>query len=307
MTLSQLAVVADEAYQLLTDGTIKQYTPTNKSTPWKTIITSNPSNVQIAANTPLGIRQSNGTVYRLTKTVQAIGSNASLLWGHDGAFWQWQKTTSKLWYMGRETGGKWEVRDTNPHTRDLAFVGDATYQIAVNGQIGRYESPGRWSVAESSYSNTAIAADDHALYALKRDGQVARYDGAKWELIGGATAVQIAGGKAGLFQRQSSGWIYKNTGGSTWELVDQNADNVNIAVANSAYRVTSTGEIWILRGNGSWERIKEEDAHPAPPTDSGIHPEAVYDAGYKDASPILLRIGNGGAGQTGLVKGRQST
>jgi hypothetical protein len=305
MTLSQLAVVADEAYQLLTDGTIKQYTPTNKPTPWKTIITSNPSNEQIAANSPdtLGIRQSNGTVYRLTKTVQAIGSNASLLWAHAGAFWQWQKTTSKLWYMGKETGGKWEVRDTDPHTRDLAFVNDVTYQIVVNGQIARYEAPGHWRIVESSYSNTAIAADGGALYALKRDGQVARYDEGNWELIGGATALQIAGGKAGLFQRQASGYIYKYGGGASWELVDQNADNVNIAVANSAYRVNSPGEIYILRDNGSWERIKEEDDHPAPPTDSGVHPEAVYDAGFKGTSPILLRIGNGGAGQTGLVQG----
>ncbi|KAL3496331.1 hypothetical protein BJX62DRAFT_119102 [Aspergillus germanicus] len=303
MTLSQLAVFADEAYQLLTDGTIKQYTPSNKSNPWYTAITANPSNVQITATNPLAIRQSNGSVWRLTNgTVKAIGSNASLLWGHDGAFWQWQKTTSKLWYMGKDTGGKWVVHDTNPHTRDLAFVNSATYQIAVNGQIMRYDSPGHWSVVESSYSNTAIAADGGALYALKRDGQVARYDEGNWELIGGATAVQIAGGKAGLFQRQASGRIYKYGGGASWDLVDQNADNVNIVVADSAYRVTSTGEIYTLRDNGSWERIKEENAHPAPPTDSGVHPEAVYDAGYKGDGAIRLRIGNGGAGQTGLVQ-----
>ncbi|KAL2844536.1 hypothetical protein BJY01DRAFT_248153 [Aspergillus pseudoustus] len=303
MSLSQLAVVADEAYQLLTDGTIKQYTPSNKPT-WKTIITSNPDNVQIAGNSPLGIRQSNGTVYRVAKTVQAIGTNASRLWGHNGAFWQWQKGNSKLWYMGRETGGRWEVRDTNPHTTDLAFVGDVTYQIAVNGQITRYESPGHWAVTDSSYSNTAIAADSDALYALKRDGTVARFDEAgKWELIGGAPAVQIAGGAAGLFQRQADGKIYKYTGGPGWSLVDDNGDNVDIAVANSAYRVTATGEIYILRAqNGSWERIKEKDAHPAPPTDSGVQPEAVYDGGFKGASQVLLRIGNGGAGQTGLVK-----
>lgn len=34
-----------------------------------------------------------------------------------------------------------------------------------------------------------------------------------------------------------------------------------------------------------------------------IEPEEVYDAGYGDDSPILLRIGNGGAGQSGLVRG----
>ncbi|KAL3456968.1 hypothetical protein BJX64DRAFT_293569 [Aspergillus heterothallicus] len=315
MTLSQLAVAADEVYQLLTDGAIKQYTPATPSIPWKTIIVSNPNNAQIAACGPpstLGIRQSAGNVFRLASgTVQSIGTNASLLWGaHDGsAFWQWQKTTSKLWYMGRETGGKWEVRDTNPHTRDLAFVGDTTtagvgtYQISVSGVITRFQGPGDWAVVESSYSNTAIAADGKALYALKRDGTVARFEGGKWESIRGAPAVQIAGGVAGLFQRQADGKIFKHREGSSWDLVDQNGDNVDIAVANSAYRVTSTGEIYILRQNGSWERIKAEDAHAAPPTaGSGIQPEAVYDAGFKGASPVLLRIGNGGAGQTGLVQ-----
>lgn len=34
-----------------------------------------------------------------------------------------------------------------------------------------------------------------------------------------------------------------------------------------------------------------------------VTPQAVYDGGFNNASPILLRIGNGGAGQSGLVKG----
>ncbi|KAJ0418649.1 hypothetical protein BJY00DRAFT_314798 [Aspergillus carlsbadensis] len=301
MTLSQLAVFGDEAYYLLSDGTVMQYTPSNTASPWFRRITPNPSNVQITATNPLGIRQSSGAVYRMGTTVEQIAGNAAVLWGHGAAIWEWQKSNSNLWYNGPETGNKPEVRDTNPHTKDLAFTANATYQIAVNGQITKYDSPNHWSLVESSYSNTAITADSDTLYALKRDGQIAKYDGTKWELIGGATAVQIAAGKAGLFQRQASGKILKYGGGSTWDAVDHNVDNVNIAVANSAYRVTSRGEIWILRSHGSWERIKEEDAHPAPPTDSGVHPEAVYDAGYKDA-PILLRIGNGGAGQTGLVQ-----
>jgi hypothetical protein len=35
-----------------------------------------------------------------------------------------------------------------------------------------------------------------------------------------------------------------------------------------------------------------------------IEPTAIYDGGMNDTSaPVLLRIGNGGAGQSGLVKG----
>ncbi|KAL3478880.1 hypothetical protein BJX99DRAFT_223570 [Aspergillus californicus] len=35
---------------------------------------------------------------------------------------------------------------------------------------------------------------------------------------------------------------------------------------------------------------------------SGPQPAEIYDGGYADASQILMRIGNGGAGQSGLVK-----
>ncbi|KAL4786873.1 hypothetical protein BJX76DRAFT_62864 [Aspergillus varians] len=300
MSLLQIGVVGQECYQLLTDGTIKQYVPGKD---WKVVITKNADNVQIAANTPLGIRQKNGAVYRLTKTVQAIGNNASLLWGWKGTFWQWQKGNSKLWYMGFDTGGKWEVRGTNPHTKDLAFTQDGAYQLAVNGQITQYQSPERWGPTDMSYSNTAIAADDEALYALKRDGQVSCLTGGTWTSLGGATAVQIAAGDAGLFQRRGDGKIYKYSGsGVLWDVVSQDADNINIAVASSAYRVNSKGEIFILRDSGDWDRIKEEDPHPAPPTPSGVQPEKVYDGGFPNAAEVLLRIGNGGAGQTGLVE-----
>lgn len=32
-------------------------------------------------------------------------------------------------------------------------------------------------------------------------------------------------------------------------------------------------------------------------------PEAIYDGGYGGEAVVLLRIGNGGAGQSGLAKG----
>jgi hypothetical protein len=36
---------------------------------------------------------------------------------------------------------------------------------------------------------------------------------------------------------------------------------------------------------------------------AAIDPAAVYDGGYGKDSSILLGIGNGGAGQSGLIKG----
>lgn len=36
---------------------------------------------------------------------------------------------------------------------------------------------------------------------------------------------------------------------------------------------------------------------------AAVNPAAVYDGGYGDKGPVLLGIGNGGAGQSGLIKG----
>ena len=36
---------------------------------------------------------------------------------------------------------------------------------------------------------------------------------------------------------------------------------------------------------------------------AAVDPEVVYDGGYKGDAPVSLRIGNGGAGQSGLVGG----
>jgi hypothetical protein len=38
---------------------------------------------------------------------------------------------------------------------------------------------------------------------------------------------------------------------------------------------------------------------------AAVDPAAVYDGGYGTNSSILLGIGNGGAGQSGLIKGNQ--
>lgn len=38
---------------------------------------------------------------------------------------------------------------------------------------------------------------------------------------------------------------------------------------------------------------------------AAVDPQAIYNGGFHSTtSPILLRIGNGGAGQSGLIKGK---
>jgi hypothetical protein len=39
---------------------------------------------------------------------------------------------------------------------------------------------------------------------------------------------------------------------------------------------------------------------------TAVDPAAVYDGGYGSDHPILLGIGNGGAGQSGLIEGMTS-
>lgn len=40
---------------------------------------------------------------------------------------------------------------------------------------------------------------------------------------------------------------------------------------------------------------------------AAIDPAAIYDAGYGNGSSILLGIGNGDAGQSGLIEGRPAS
>ena len=36
---------------------------------------------------------------------------------------------------------------------------------------------------------------------------------------------------------------------------------------------------------------------------AAVDPDAIYDGGYTVSNGLLLRIGNGGAGQSGLIEG----
>lgn len=305
MSFSQLAVIGKDCYQLLTDGTIKQFVrePTLES--WK-VIDQNPDNVQIAANTPVGLRRKAGDVYRFVKTWNHLGTNASLLWGYDGGFWQWQKTSGKLWYEGSETHGKWEVRDTNPLTKSLVFLSGAVYQLAEDGKITWYQGSGNWALIDSDPATAAIATDNKLLFKMQKNGLIYRRDGQKWERIGAdLRTVEIAAGDAGLFQRQKDGRVYKYTGQASWQMSDPHTDNTHIAVASSAYRVNSKGEIYILDDKGVWQLLKDTVITKPTPKEKpvGVQPAELYDGGHPEASEILLRIGNGAAGQSGLIHG----
>ncbi|KAL4972962.1 hypothetical protein BDW66DRAFT_143130 [Aspergillus desertorum] len=305
MSYQQLAVIDHEAYLLLTDGTVKQYIRDGQED-WRVIISQNPENVQIAAGNHIGIRQRNGNVFKFVGTVKPFGTNATKLWASKDGFWQWQQGSGRLYYEGRETGGVWKIYDTNHLTKDLVFLeGGSTFQLLENGTITEFQGPDNWRKIGPSGENRMITTDKKSLYTL--DGpRIEIWEGHKWTVIFDdcPTIAQIAAGEAGLFQRHESGQIFMYTGfGKSWTRVYAGSDSVDLAVAGAAYRVNSKGEVYIYRNEGEvWDRIKEQDPHPSPPNPFGVQPEKVYDGGYPDASQILLRIGNGGAGQTGLVE-----
>ncbi|KAL2817011.1 hypothetical protein BDW59DRAFT_182353 [Aspergillus cavernicola] len=309
MSFYQLAVVDHECYLLLTDGSVKQYIRDGKEN-WKEIITKNGNNIQIAARNVLGIRQRNGDLWtqdsrRVTKS---IGNNAAKLWADNNKFWQWQQDSGKLYYERPETNGKWEYYGTKPLTKDLVFVrGVGIFHLAEDGKISQHDIADNWNTISSSTTNKAIAADRNSLYTL--DGtKVEVWSGKSWTKIdGNPINTQIAGGDAGLFLRQKNGAIWRYDGSEKkWSRIFGEAtgtfDSVHIAAASSAYRVNSKGEIFIYRDNERWDRIKGEDPHPSPPTHTGVEPAAVYNGGYGNTAQILLRIGNGAAGQSGLIE-----
>ncbi|KAL4866171.1 hypothetical protein BDV12DRAFT_187589 [Aspergillus spectabilis] len=139
---------------------------------------------------------------------------------------------------------------------------------------------------------------------MLKNGLIYRYDGQKWERIGAdLRTVEIAAGEAGLFQRQRDGRVYKWVAPSSWQMSDSHTDNTHIAVASSAYRVTAKGEIFMLDDKGVWQLLKDPPTKdPSKEKPVGPQPAEVYDGGYPAASDVLLRIGNGAAGQSGLVK-----
>lgn len=110
-SLAQTSVSEHEC-NILTNGSVQQYAADTKT--WKAVV---------AANAPLGIRQSNGTVWRLNHGMQSIGTRATKLWAGNGEFWQWQATTHTLWAMGRATGGEMAgegLKSSNEGRRFLA-------------------------------------------------------------------------------------------------------------------------------------------------------------------------------------------
>ncbi|KAL3475144.1 hypothetical protein BJX99DRAFT_230316 [Aspergillus californicus] len=303
MSFSQIAVVGKDCYQLLTDGTIKQFVrePTLES--WK-VIDQNPDNVQIAASTPVALRRKNGDLYRFVRTWNHLATNAHLMWGWNGRFWLWQNTSGNLWYEGPETNDKWELRDTNPLTQNLVSVSGSVYQLAGDGKITHYQSPGNWNLVDSDPAAASIATDNKSLFKMQKNGLIYRLESGKWERIGAdLRTVEIAAGDAGLFQRQKDGRVYKYTGQASWQMSDPHTDNTHIAVASSAYRVNSKGEIYILDDKGVWQLLKDTVITKPKPKEKpvGVQPAEVYDGGHPEASETLLRIGNGAAGQSGLI------
>ncbi|PYI11942.1 hypothetical protein BO78DRAFT_465909 [Aspergillus sclerotiicarbonarius CBS 121057] len=303
MSFRQIAVAGQDCYQLLTDGTVKQYNATSAT--WE-VIDQQEDNVEIVGGTYVGLRRESGHAYKFNRRYwEHLHTGVTRLWGWKDRFWLRKEGSSILWYKGPETHGEWKIRSYYFLTKDLIMVQNNIYQLAENGQISSYCSPEGWTFIDPSTDAIAIATDNNNLFKLQKNGFIYRFKGQEnWQLVGSEkNIVEIAGGIAGLFTRHRDGTVYKFLGDLSWQVSDVNTDNVHLAVAASAYRVNDKGEIHRLEATGAWTLL--EDNPVVPPeerrTPTGVEPKYTYDGPYNNRSSTLLRIASGAAGQNGLV------
>lgn len=280
---------------------------------WKTI-NQNPDNVQVVAADSICLRRRNGDVYRYNgKLWKPVGTSADRLWG-----WGYWRAETEETLHERVSGGSWDVVNKNTKVKDLVFFSNSLYQLRTDGSVWAQESSGRggnasWRSIDNNPSTQELVAGQ-TLYMRHSNGQIFAWDGSRWNLISNDTrTIQIAAGEAGLYQRQKDGSIYKYLGGNSWDLIDSSADNAHIAVAKFPYRATTKGGIYrLVDSSGVWQKLPdpievqgESVKGPSGGTSEGMGAEEMYDGGFSDSSSeILIRIGNGAAGQSGLIKGK---
>jgi len=314
MATIQIAVNGSDCYRLLSDGTLKQLE--NGSAPsWK-ILSKNTDNVKVIAADTVCLLRKSGELYRLSgNSWNKIRGGVTNMWGKGNTYYIWDSNAGQVL---REdiTQGTWQTVETNSLVKDLIFSSNALYGLSALGQTTRFQGVDNWEQLDSNPQAEQIAVGKF-LYKRHKNGLIYAYEPPQWKLIGNdLRTVQIAAGDAGLFQLQKDGSVYKYIDGRQWELSDSSSDNSSIAVAKFAYRVTNKGIIYRLEDNiNTWKSLegldkpngeeteghdkhKGEDANCVP-----IEAEQVYDAGLAGSSPTLLRIGNGAAGQSGLIKG----
>ncbi|KKZ60134.1 hypothetical protein EMCG_05159 [[Emmonsia] crescens] len=302
MAIVQIAINGNDCYQLLDNGTVKQYNAP-VSYLWKTL-DDNIGNAQIVVgDNGVYLRRSSGDgdVYRRNgNSWDHIGHNADKIWASgSNNLYKWSSNTKEI-EKYTFSGEQWQVIDKSPGFKDLAVDGDAVYQLRTDGSAWKYDNG--WHRLDANGHLSEIAAGGGHLYMRHNNGQVFHYNGTiHWTRIGDndSHAVQIAAGDNGVFKRRQNGGIYKYVSGTSWKKVSGDIANCGITAARFLYRVTTEGTISRFVLNDTiWQMLQPPNGWRT----TTVPPAEVYDGGYTDASEIWLKIGNGAAGQSHLIK-----
>ncbi|PGH05554.1 ribosome biogenesis protein BMS1 [Blastomyces parvus] len=300
MAIVQIAINGNDCYQLLSDGTVKQLVAYR----WKTL-DDNAGNAQIAVgDNGVYLRRSTGMVYVYSRDDGSwgqIGQGAAKIWASgSNNLYMWNSATKVLQkYLFSEK--QWKTIDGGPRFKDLAVDGDAVYQLKTDGAVWSYD--GIWHDLNSDDHTCEIAAGGGHLYMRHSDGHVYQHVGTtQWTKISNmdSHAVQIAAGEEGVFKRRENGGIYKHVSGMSWKKVSGDIANCGMAAGKYLYRVTTENTIARLVFNGtSWQMLQTPTGWRTP----YVSPAEVYNGGYTEKiEGIGLRIGNGAAGQSHLIK-----
>ncbi|KLJ06511.1 hypothetical protein EMPG_10079 [Blastomyces silverae] len=303
MATVQIAINGNDCYQLLSNGTVKEYNGPAVYR-WKTL-DDNAENAQIVVcDNGVYLRRSTSTGYVFSRDGDSwtlIGQGAAKIWAAgSNNLYKWNSAAGEIEkYIFSEK--RWQTIDKSPGFKDLAVDGDAVYQLRTDGTAWRYDGTS-WHRLDANGHLSEIAAGGGHLYMLHYNGRVFQYNGTiHWTWIGDTDshAIQIAAGVEGVFKRRENGAIYKHVSGTSWKKVSGDIANCGMTAGKFLYRVTTENTITRLVFNGtSWQMLQ-------PPTGwrtASVPAAELYNGGYAEAQNIWLKIGNGAAGQSHLIE-----
>ncbi|KAK2799353.1 hypothetical protein FQN50_008512 [Emmonsiellopsis sp. PD_5] len=305
MAVLQIATNGTDCYQLLDTGEVKQY---DGSSPylWKTI-DKNVDNAQIVVDDDkvLYLRRSNSDVYRRDGNSWTLFVHgADKFWAANANnIYMWSSSTQKI--MRSNSQRQWFDLGKCPNFKDLAVDGDAVYQLETDGAVYEYvRSTSTWTSLSATYKpEHKIFAGAGHLCTTWGYGQIFKHisGGGSWTRINDndAQLAKVSVGEDGIFKLHKNGGIYKYVSGTKWEKVSGDINNSDIAVGRFLHRVTTEGSVSrLVSQDKRWQLLQPGSGwHTA-----SVDPAEVYNGGYPGNSDIKLRIGNGAAGQSGLIQ-----
>ncbi|KID93821.1 hypothetical protein MAJ_10227, partial [Metarhizium majus ARSEF 297] len=218
-------------------------------------------------------------------------------------------------YEGGADGKKWRSVDHDMQADVITATGTTLYKRRRNGVICAWDATD-WTVIGSDMRTVEFAAGDAGLFLRLNNGSIYRNHGPlSWEQADpSADNIQIAVGNF-PYRVNAKGEVYRLPGNSSgWQILQDDPNNNPNNNANNNSESVTNNNTNIGNKNGRNPSNNNTNTNDTGPNNSNNpntnapqckepQPDQVYNGGYaNNNSPILLRIGNGAAGQSGLIK-----